>query len=272
MLGYALVVSAYLYTGIESHEHNYKRCLELRRKAITFKQESMLSLFLPAMQAVANLIGRSNDLGKLTGEFMDEDDFVERLSSTNHELAFNLVLMFRLTLNYLKKDYVTAYAAYKKLQARNQKKMSPTILFTELFMGGLAALKQCRPRIREAKAILKRLRKYARHCAASLANKVHLLEAEIAAANENQREALENYELSIAMAQRRGYLSDQAIACEHAAEFMLHLGRKKDGAKYQQEAINLYASLGMVPNANQLKAAAILVENDDTPIDFVLMK
>ena len=115
----------------------------------------MLSLFQPAMQAVANLIGRSRDVGKLTGEFMDEDEFVESISSTNHELAFNLVLMFRLTLNYLKEDYVTAYKAYKDLEARDQKKISPTIIFTELTVGGLAALQLSRPRIREAKAILK---------------------------------------------------------------------------------------------------------------------
>ena len=74
------------------------------------------------------------------------------------------------------------------------------------------------------------------------------------------------------MAQRRGYLSDQAIACEQASRFLLQVGRTSDSVKYQHEAMKLYASLGMIPKIDQLKAEVIVEEKDDTLIDFVLMK
>ena len=83
-------------------------------------------------------------------------------------------------------------------------------------------------------------------------NKVHLLEAEIAAVTGDTKQAEVNYELSISLSQEHMLKNEEAIACERAGIFFLDINEPDSGLKYLSKALKCYNEWGAKAKVKQL--------------------
>ena len=79
-----------------------------------------------------------------------------------------------------------------------------------------------------------------------------LLDAEQARLESKANSAIKSYESAIVLSGRRGFIHDQALACERYADFLFSLGHKADGTSRLQDAIKWYEEWGASAKVHQL--------------------
>ncbi|MEM8640643.1 MAG: AAA family ATPase [Cyanobacteria bacterium P01_G01_bin.54] len=90
----------------------------------------------------------------------------------------------------------------------------------------------------------KQLYIWSKNCPENFQHKFDLIEAEVAQSNHDKLLALELYDRTIAGAKENGYIQDEALANELAAQFYLAWGKEKVAAIYLQDAYYCYAQWG----------------------------
>ena len=89
-----------------------------------------------------------------------------------------------------------------------------------------------------------KMKGWAYHAPANYQHKYDLVEAEIARVKGQNWEAMEYYDLAIAGAKKQGYVQEEALAYELAAEFYLGASREEIGQTYMASAYYGYARWG----------------------------
>lgn len=74
-------------------------------------------------------------------------------------------------------------------------------------------------------------------------NKYHLLEAELAAVQKNQTQALIHYEKAISLSNKNNFVHEEALACERAGIFHLEIESKEATANYYNHLLQNYPFL-----------------------------
>jgi hypothetical protein len=111
-------------------------------------------------------------------------------------------------------------------------------------------------KLRVARACLKALQKIAGRCPENVANKIVLIEAEIASLLGNLETAQLKYDESILLAEREGNLMEQALACERAGLFSRRIGSLSGALLYFERAEILYQEWGSPVKMQQVKNIA----------------
>jgi tetratricopeptide (TPR) repeat protein len=100
----------------------------------------------------------------------------------------------------------------------------------------------------------KRMKKWAFHAPVNYQHKYELVEAEKARVLGKSAKAMDYYDRAIRGASKQGYIQEEAIAYERAAEFYLSLGREEIGQFYMKNAYQCYASWGATAKVKALEA------------------
>ncbi|MGL5804696.1 MAG: hypothetical protein ACRC11_04525, partial [Xenococcaceae cyanobacterium] len=97
------------------------------------------------------------------------------------------------------------------------------------------------------------LKKWADHCPSNFQHKYDLIEAEKARVLQNHYRAIELYDKAIQKAKEQGYLQEEALANELAAEFYLEYNKEKIAKTYLIDACQNYLKWGAIAKVKQLK-------------------
>merc|ERR1712194_224283 len=127
----------------------------------------------------------------------------------------------------------------------------------------------------QVKLNISKLRHLSESSPMSYLNKVHFLEAEIAAVQGDVSEAIANYEEAISLSKKYGLRNEEAMACERAAMFYLSLNSSSSASKYLFRAYRCYDDWGAKSKIHQLtkKYPKIFVEmKNSSAINFTGMQ
>ena len=100
----------------------------------------------------------------------------------------------------------------------------------------------------------KLMKEWAYHCPANYQHKYELVEAEKARVLGKSAKAMELYDRAIKGAREQGFIHEEALAYERAAEFYLSLGREEIGQFYLKNAYQCYVNWGAVAKVKALES------------------
>ncbi|MBE9164247.1 MULTISPECIES: ATP-binding sensor histidine kinase [Microcoleaceae] len=239
--------------SVESRQAHYLNLL------LKLKQEFGLYYIKIWRQIVLNLFRPTADKCCLIGESFNEVEMLPILETANNQISLFAAYLAKAILSYLFKEF--AAAVENASIAEKYKASAPGHMTVAVhnFYYSLALLAQY-PNVRyqaesgreseqqEALAIVElnqeKMKGWAYHAPANYQHKYELVEAEIARVKGQNWEAMEYYDLAIAGAKKQGYVQEEAIAYELAAEFYLAARREEIGQTYMASAYYGYARWG----------------------------
>ena len=99
----------------------------------------------------------------------------------------------------------------------------------------------------------KKMKCWAKHAPDNHWHKFMLVEAEIHNIRKKRIKAMEYYDRAIAAAKKQGYVNEEAVANERAAQFYLDWGRTKIAQNYLREAHYCYSQWGAIAKVKDLE-------------------
>ena len=231
-----------------------------------YKQEQTRKQVLPWLQLTGNLLGKSEDVLKLTGNTMDEDklckEYHEKSKQNNspHDVWMLLNIHYaRLVLLCVLGEWELAEADRKKYSGLGGQTGTSYLKFYSYFLSGLTCLvmagrsKRVRYYKRKANFYLKEFQSRAKAGCVNSIPKLKLMQAEQLALSKKNDDALEAYNQSIAMASRSGFRLVKGIACERAGEYLLASNRTEDAIEYLQQSFDVYEGMGVIAKMEQME-------------------
>lgn len=229
---------------------------------IGLKQEYQIYFARIIHQLVLNLIGDVEDSAYLVGTSFNEIEMVPKFIETQMGTLLFLTYLAKTILLYLLGDYALA-ATYAKDAEDFQWNMVGFMQFVEYnFYYSLSLLaiypeatpekqKQYLEKVAENQS---KLKDWAEHAPANYQHKYNLVEAERWKVLSHDLEAMTHYDLAIQGAKDYGYLHEDALANERAAEFHQFKGRARIAQFYLTEAYRGYLRWGAITKVQALES------------------
>ncbi|MBE9115517.1 PAS domain S-box protein [Lusitaniella coriacea LEGE 07157] len=227
---------------------------------IQLKQEAILDLHRIYWQAVLNL--RAGDRAEpphyLIGTAYDEREMLPQYRQQNQQSAIFHLHFNKLILSYLFGDYRAAKEngaiARRYLESVIGLFNVPLFHFYESLNNlALYTEKPSKILLSRVKANRKKLKKWAHHAPMNHQHRFDLVCAEWQRIKEKPHRAMDLYESAIKSARENGYLQDEALAWELAAQFYRDRGRDKIARTYLLEAHYLYHCWGAIAKVKHLE-------------------
>ncbi|MEG4852208.1 AAA family ATPase [Microcoleus sp. B5-D4] len=241
---------------LESVESRQAHYLDLLLK---LKQEFGIYYVKIWRQLVLNLFRPTADKCCLIGESFDEVEMLPLLETANNQISLFAAYLAKAILSYLFKEFAAAIENASIAEKYKASAPGHMTVAVHNFYYSLALLAQY-PHVRdqaesgreseqqEALAIVElnqeKMKGWAYHAPANYQHKYDLVEAEIARVKGQNWEAMEYYDLAIAGAKKQGYVQEEALAYELAAEFYLGASREEIGQTYMASAYYGYVRWG----------------------------
>jgi predicted ATPase/signal transduction histidine kinase/GAF domain-containing protein len=225
------------------------------------KQEASLSRNQILRQSVLNLIVPNNNPCNLTGNLLQEEEFVRQHILANDKLGLHYFYSHKLILCNLFGVYTQGLENSKQAQlyldgadgflnvpifhfhdslARLQNWMLLTDVQRTEFLAAIDSNQQ-------------KMQIWAENAPMNYQHKFDLVEAEKHRVLSQYLEAMEFYDRAIAGAKNNGYLQEEALANELAARFYLELGKEKFAQIYITEAYYCYVRWGAIAKVADLE-------------------
>ncbi|MFB2969626.1 AAA family ATPase [Aerosakkonema sp. BLCC-F183] len=212
-------------------------------------------------QLVKNLLGQAADKYRLTGESFNEEEMVPAFQKSTSGTLLFFYYTAKTILLYLFRDYEGAVANVKLVSEYASYGVGLIQNVLSNFHSSLALLalypqarsSQQEEYLREVAANQEIMKTWAYHAPVNFQHKYDLVEAVKYGVLGRQQEAMDYYERAIAGAQKHGYLQDEALANELAAEFQLSLGREKIAKTYMTDAYYGYIRWGAKAKVEDLE-------------------
>ncbi|MEG3861079.1 trifunctional serine/threonine-protein kinase/ATP-binding protein/sensor histidine kinase [Microcoleus sp. herbarium12] len=211
-------------------------------------------------QAFLNLLGFTESPSILSGEILQETEFLSLLQSTNDINALFLFKLYQLMLCYLFGEI--EQARNHAIEVRHYLMTAVGVLTEPAFYlyDSLVALAHLNPQLDKQSEAWQRLaqnqiqlQRWAHQAPMNHQHKVDLVEAEKCRVLGQKAEAIELYDKAIAGAKENSYIQEEALANELAAKFYLDWGKEKVAAGYMQEAYYCYARWGAKAKIDELE-------------------
>ncbi|HEY9709331.1 MAG TPA: GAF domain-containing protein, partial [Oculatellaceae cyanobacterium] len=196
------------------------------------------------------------------GEILDADAMLPRLIKIDNHMLLFAAYFSRALLRYFTKDYPESIhnitLAEKHLGGVNGLSLNGTY---RLYYS-LALLAQYPHVLKdEQQQILEKVSKnqqkmqeWAFHAPMNFKHKYELVEAEKARVLGQGLEAMEFYDRAIAGAREQGFIHEEALASELAAEFYFSKGRENIATDYLTQSYYAYLRWGAIPKIRDLEA------------------
>jgi len=221
------------------------------------RQTALRTLFSVGAQLTANLAGEgeSDHPWVLTGEFMNERDAVDEALAAENVRAWGMIFSMKGYAACMFNEFDEVLRAFYMLNKHTnlEEFLHPTIVaFHDLFVGLASLLGPTRPNYRRARRRLKRLRKLAFHAPYSNLARAFLLEGEIAAQKGSVKQAMVNFEASIAVAQKEEAMNTHVMVLERQGCLMEASGRPQEAIRSLRRARTLCEEWGCAVKVSQL--------------------
>jgi predicted ATPase len=232
-------------------------CAQLK----ALQQDTIWFQVVPFWQCALNLAGSSEDPTILTGEAMDEEEFLGSNSGSGENKTACLVYFYliRYWVAFLFNDYELARQMKKELDKRTASGLTKShfLFYMEILFSGLlsvARFRETKKRKRkvEAKQRLKELQKHVKAGMENWSGCYLLLHAEVLGLEGRAELAKRAYDEAMKAFANSGFIHLQALASEKAADYMLQQGRKTWSDAYIRAAFGLYTEWGALSKAEHL--------------------
>ena len=211
-------------------------------------------------QLTLNLMAPSEDKYCLIGDSFNELKMLPIFIESNHRILLFNTYLVKTILLYLFKDYeqavVNAYQAAEHVEAMMGWN---TALHNFYYSLALLALYTQVETSEQGKYLQQveenqfKMQEWAKHAPANYLHKYELVQAELARILGQIGEAMEYYDRAIQNARTAGYIQEEALANELAAEFYLTLGREKIARLYMTESYYGYTNWGATAKVRDLE-------------------
>lgn len=219
-------------------------------------------------QTVLNLRGLSDNPYHLIGQAYHEELKQKSEDSINFSCIFN-PCYFLLQICYLFGEYSIALENANK-SAKNLDIIishpAGRVLFfydslTRLAIYELLSESEKKQALKKIQANQKKLRIWSKNAPSNFQHKYNLVEAEYHRVLGKTYQAMEYYDLAIKGAAENGYIQEQGIANERAAEFYFYSGRENIAKTYITEAYYCYTCWGALAKVKELEARYPFLDN-----------
>ena len=197
-----------------------------------------------------NLQGLATDKYRLIGEAIDEVTLLPQLQAANNGWTFFHLYLSKGILLYLLKDGAGAVANISQALEYIKSILGLMYVAVHNFYYSLALLAVYpttgtqEEYLRQVEANQKQMQDWAFHAPMNFLHKYELVEAEKARVLGEKERAMDFYDHAIENAAAQGYIQEEALANELAAEYYLSLGREKVAKTYMTDAYYGYIHWG----------------------------
>ncbi len=213
------------------------------------------------LQGVVNLQGATEEPWKLTGQYLNEKEALPAYKSTNDRTIIFNFYFIKMIISYLFGQYNEALKSLKTVEKSLDGVMGTYCIPVYYFYSFLIRLKLLprlsgRDRIiqkRKMLACIREVKHFHKDAQENNANKYFLLLAEQARAAGNYTRAVEYYKKSIKAAGENGFLPEEALANELAANFFRAASQTGMAGNYAKNASHCYAKWGCKRKVKQLR-------------------
>ena len=214
-------------------------------------------------QSILILQNKVKPLPSLRDWRFESTKTLSRFQIANNRTLLFVAYLAKVILLYLFKDYASAIAN-AKLAAKHQDAVRGFMyVVIQNFYYSLALLAEYhnlnngeqRWFLKQVEANQQKLQRWAHHAPMNYQHKYDLVEAEKARALGQVTRAMDYYDRAIKGASKQGYLQEEALAYERAAEFYLALGREIIAQTYMSEAHYSYSRWGAIALGEQLESS-----------------
>ena len=252
-------LTSLLWSG-ESLESVAKAQAKYIAVILKYKQDVIADWARLRYQFVLNLLGRSSEQGRLIGEAFDEDQRLPKLVEANNQSGMALIYLAKCILLYYFKDYIHSVENAELVAKYQQTLMGTMYLAEHHFYHALAMLKlyptaskpQQQQYLKQVASYQKKMKTWAVHAPSNFRHKYELIEAEVARVLGQTVKAMEFYDRAIQDAKEQGYIQEEALTNELAAEFYLALNRVNVSRTYIIDAHYGYSRWGAKAKVNDL--------------------
>ncbi|MFB2920608.1 AAA family ATPase [Aerosakkonema funiforme] len=249
----------YAGENLELVLRQYEKYLELM---VRLKQGYSILYTKIARQIVLNLLGGSTDRLQLKSNDFDESEALQLLTEANDGCTLAIFYMAKLIVNYLFKNFADAVENGNIGEQYKEHSCNMMVVSQSNFYHSLAILalypslekSQQQQYLKKVSSNQVNMKHWAYHAPENYQHKYDLSEAEKARVLGKNLIAMEYYERAIQGAREQGYIQEEAIAYERAAEFYLSIGRDKIAQFYMKNAHHCYVRWGATAKVKELES------------------
>ena len=212
------------------------------------------SLYLTQLwrQLCLNLIGEVESVVQLRGDSFDEQETLPYLHQTNNHTLLFFAYLAKEILSYLFKEFNLAISVTHQTEAFAGSAQGLIVYAIHLFYNSLILLAQY-PTVESSEqeqylnqviANQEKMQHWANYAPMNYQHKYDLVAAEKARILGDFLEAMDDYDHAIQGAREHGYIQEEALAYERAAEFYLSLNRVEIAQTYMTKAHYCYSRWG----------------------------
>jgi len=243
---------------LEAVKQKHKYCVSFIQ---SIQQEFSLNYAKIWGQLVLNLMGDYREFKRLTGELFNEDEMLPLLQRKKNIQSLFVIELVKTRLNYLFKNYTTAVKSAENA-ARNKQPMEGMLPYAEhnfyyslsLLANYLDQEKRGREQyIKQVEANQKEMKGWADQAPMNFQHTYDLVEAEKARVLGQVVEAMKLYERAIKGARDNGYIQEEALAYELAADFYLAHSLEEIAQTYMTKAHYGYVGWGAEAKVKDLE-------------------
>ena len=237
-----------------------------RQAIIESKEDAALHLFRIYQQAITNWLGRSADPTDMVGDSYDEHAMLPVHQEFNDRTSIFHLFYNKMVLAYGFGRYQDALTYAETV--REHQDGAVGVFQIPLFhvYDSLIRIAVADPEngetldeMREAvQANQEKVKGWAEHCAANNLHRWHLVEAELAAIEQDLSAAIDHFEKAAELAHEHGYVQEEALAHERHALFWLGRNKRDIASLYLTRALYAYRAWGA-----RAKIDALLADHGD---------
>jgi len=225
------------------------------------KQETTKYLTLLYRQAVLNLMGKSQDPLRLTGEAYDDERTLPLLFEANERAIILATFFQKLFLCYLFHDYRQAIEHCKVAEQHLDGAVGTVLVPLTTFYGSLARLAVFEESDPETKRALlkevvdgqKKLKRWSKNAPSNYLQKFHLVEGDLCRVLNRDQDAVEHYDKAIRLAAENDFIQDEALAYERAGMFYISRKQTVAAKAFLEEARYRYLKWGALAKVKHIE-------------------
>lgn len=212
------------------------------------------SLYLTQLwrQLCLNLIGEVESVVQLQGDSFDEQETLPYLHQTNNHTLLFFAYLAKEILSYLFKEFNLAISVTHQTEAFAGSAQGLIVYAIHLFYNSLILLAQYptvepseqEQYLKQVIANQEKMQHWANYAPMNYQHKYDLVAAEKARILGDFLKAMDDYDHAIQGAREYGYIQEEALAYERAAEFYLSLNRVEIAQTYMTKAHYCYSRWG----------------------------
>jgi PAS domain S-box-containing protein len=217
-----------------------------------FQQISVANYHNLYRQCVWNMMGKGNDILRLSGPLCDSEKMLpQHIAANERSIVFNHYL-HTMIFHYLFEEFATARDFMKKTEEYLDGAVGAhsTVIFTtfdsliHLALWDRFSEGEKKKLHKRITANQKKLRKWAKFAPANNLHKAALVEAELARVRGDQGRARESYDEAARLAHEHQFMQDEALAYELAGKYYLERGLEDLARHYLRSAQRAYQNWG----------------------------